>query len=77
MEQRSMIAMIENSQENKELHDDINKNMKLPSDYGRFDVILSMKNYEGNNEFRIKILGNYDIGVSVRLWVRKAAFREN
>ena len=68
MEQRSMVAMIENSQENKELHDDINKNMKLTSAYDRFDVILSMKNYEGNNEFRIKILGNYDIEDYANLW---------
>ena len=68
MEIRSVIAMIESNDDNKEVNRDLSKNMKLSSEYDRFDIILSMKNYENNKEFRVKKLGDYALEDYANLW---------
>lgn len=68
METRSVIAMVETDSKNKEFVPEISKNIKLPSESDRFDIILYMKNYDNSNDFRVKILGNYSIEDYSNLW---------
>ena len=68
MENKSIVAMVETCEKNKEFYAEMNKNMKLVSENDRFDIILSMKNYDYSNEFRIKKLGDYAIEDYQNLW---------
>lgn len=68
METKSIIAMVETNENDKDFNNDLNKHMKLSSEYDRFDMILPMKNYENNSDFRVKKLGNYALEDYSNLW---------
>lgn len=66
MEGRSIIALLEANEDID--FNEINKVKKLVSDFDKFDVIVSMKNYEGNENFRKKKLGNFQYEDFMDLW---------
>lgn len=66
MEGRSVISLLE-IDERVDLTE-INKVKKLVSDFDKFDIIVNMKNYEGNEKFRIKKLGNFQYEEFMDLW---------
>lgn len=68
MESRSVIAFAEKSERSKEFNDDLSKNKKLISEFDRFDIILTMKDYESDNSFRLKKLGNFDMEDFNNFW---------